>query len=215
MSVLRQRSLAWTGAAALMLVLGLSGPAEAQRAAAGPPDWPCIQRLIPELHWGTIWTGPSLDELEEAWWADEERGRVVRVATARTTPESDAVERVRTFAQGLESEKERQLTLLFAGLFDRISRERTRTIEAILRYSRGQVGRLERIGVLVDELEELRADDAANAERIAEVEHELLWERRVFMDRQASLRALCDQPYLLEERLSRLVRVIQSEMGRS
>jgi hypothetical protein len=212
MRVLRQRTLAWAGAAGLALAMGLAAPAEAQRAAAGPPDWPCIQRLIPELHWGAIWTGPSIDDLDEKWWDDPERGSVVRFSTARTTPERDAVERVREFAESREGDKESQLTLLFAGLFDRISRERTRTIAAILRYSRGQVGRLERIGELVDELEELRADEAANARRIEEVEHELHWEQRVFMDRQASLRALCDQPYALEERLSRLVRAIRAEM---
>lgn len=212
MRVLRQRTLAWAGAAGLALAMGLAAPAEAQRAAAGPPDWPCIQRLIPELHWGAIWTGPSIDDLDENWWDDPERGSIVRFSTARTTPERDAVERVREFAESREGDKESQLTLLFAGLFDRISRERTRTIEAILRYSRGQVGRLERIGELVDELEELRADEAENARRIEEVEHELHWEQRVFMDRQASLRALCDQPYALEERLSRLVRAIRAEM---
>jgi hypothetical protein len=206
------RTVAAMGGAALAALIGLSAPAEAQRAAAGPPDWPCVQRLIPELDWGSIWSGPPIDELEQDWWADGEVGRVVRFATTRETPQSDAVERVKTFARQAEGDRERRLTLLFAGLFDRITRERTQTIEAIRRYSRGQVERLGRIGQLVDQLDEARRAADADPERVAQLEQEIFWERRVFEDRQASLRPLCDQPYLLEERLSRLVRVIQEEM---
>lgn len=205
------RAMASIGGAALAALLLLSAPAEAQRAASGPPDWPCVQRLVPELAWGTMWTGPSIDELERDWWDDEEVGRVVRFAGTRETPREEAVERVRKFAAEAQDGEER-LTLLFAGLYEQITRERAQTIAAIRRYSRGQVGRLGRIGELVDELDEARRDDDADPERIAQLEQEIFWERRVFEDRQDSLRTLCEQPYLLEERLSRLVRAIQSEM---
>ena len=60
---------------AMGLALTSVSQVEAQRAAAGPPDWPCVQRLIPELAWGTLWTGPPLDELEQEWWEDEEIAR--------------------------------------------------------------------------------------------------------------------------------------------
>lgn len=200
------------GAAALVALLALSAPAGAQRAASGPPDWPCVQRLIPDLAWGAMWRGPSIEDLEENWWADEEIGRLVRFAGTRETAEDDAVERVREFAAQAQDDAERRLTLLFAGLYQQITRERTQTIEAILRFSRGQVGRLERIGLLVDQLEEARGAADPDPRQIEELQNEMFWERRVFEDRQASLRSLCEQPYLLEERLSRLVRVIQAEM---
>lgn len=207
------RAMAAIGGAALAALIGLSAPAQAQRAASGPPDWPCVQRLVPELAWGTMWTGPSIDELEQDWWADEEVGRIVRFAGTRETPQEEAVERVRDFAAEAEdSGSEERLTLLFAGLYERIARERTKTIAAIRRYSRGQVGRLGRIGELVDELDEARRADDTDPERIEQLEQEIFWERRVFEDRQDSLRTLCEQPYLLEERLSRLVRAIRSEM---
>jgi hypothetical protein len=206
------RILPAAGAAVLAALIALAAPAEAQRAAGGPPDWPCVQRLVPELAWGTIWTGPSLDELDAAWHSDPEIGRTVRRATAREIGEEEAVETVRGYAESVEEEREEKLTLLFAGLFELISRERSQTIDAILRYSRGQVGRLERVGEIVDQLEEARRDPDTDPEEIARLEQELHWERRVFEDRQASLRALCLQPYLLEERLSRLVRAIQAEL---
>lgn len=195
----------------MVLMAASAGPAQAQRAATGPPDWPCVQRLIPELSWGTIWAGPSPEELERDWWDDEEAARVVRYATARGTSEEEALERVRSFLDEVESGNEERLTLLFAGLFQEVDRERGRTIDAVRRYARGQVQRLDTISELVDRLEELRSE-GADPEDIQRVEDELFWERRLFQQRQDSLQALCDKPYLLEERLSRLVREIQTRL---
>ncbi|MCH8504141.1 MAG: hypothetical protein LAT50_07445 [Ectothiorhodospiraceae bacterium] len=206
-------------AARLLLIIGLTTAslvlvpaAQAQRAATGPPDWPCVQRLIPELSWGPMWTGPSPEELDQEWWEDEEIGSVVRFATARRTSEDEAVARVREFVEQVETDRERRLTLLFAGLFQETNSERGRTIEAVRRFARGQVARLEVISEKVDRLEQLREDNDADYADIQQAEDELFWERRVFEMRQQSLQAVCDQPYLLEERLSRMVRVIQAEL---
>jgi len=35
------------------------------------PDWPCIQVYIEQLSWGSIWTGPVLDENSSKWINDE------------------------------------------------------------------------------------------------------------------------------------------------
>lgn len=210
--VSRVASMAAAALLAMTAVLFQSGAAHAQRAATGPADWPCVQRLIPELSWGAIWSGPSIEELERDWWEDEEVGRTVRFAASRNTRSQDALERVDAFLEDTAEADEERLSLLFAGLFDRISRERSRTIEAIRRYARGQVDRLETIGALVDELEEARSAEESDTEGIERLEQEIFWERKVFEDRQASLRALCEQPYLLEERLSRMVRAIQAKM---
>jgi hypothetical protein len=206
------RKAALAAGMALAALTVAAAPAAAQRAAAGPPDWPCVQRLIPELAWGTIWTGPSIDDLEESWWSDPEIGRTVRVAGSRQTASDEALEVVRNYLESVDGDRDHKLTLLFAGIFELISRERSQTIDAILRYSRGQVGRLERVGKTVDQLEEARRDPNADPAEIEQLEHELYWERRVFEDRQAALRTLCLQPYLLEERLSRMVRAIQEEL---
>ncbi|WP_104205196.1 hypothetical protein [Billgrantia saliphila] len=202
---------------ALGLVIGLAlvsvERGEAQRAAAGPPDWPCVQRLIPELAWGTLWTGPPLDELEQAWWEDEEVGRVARFATARSTSEEQALERVRDFVDSVdEEEAERRLTLLFAGLFELTDRERRRTIEGIRQASRAQMTRLDTISTMVDELEARRAEEGADEAEIERLSEALFWEQRTFQHRQQALPAMCDQPYLLEERLARMVRVIMEGM---
>lgn len=200
------RTSRWICAGLAALIVGAPTSALAQRAAGGPPDWPCVQRLIPELSWRAIWTGRSLDDVEENWWSDEEVGRLVRYASTRQTSENDAVARVAAFAQELSEDRDQRLALLFSGVFDRIGRERTRSINAIRRYARGQVRQLESIGKIVDELEDARSDE--DSEQVERLEQEIFWEKRLFDSRQASLRALCEQPYLLEERLSRLVRAM-------
>ena len=198
--------------AVVAALIASAAPAQAQRAATGPPDWPCVQRLIPELQWSTIWSGPSIDELDGNWWDDGEVGRTVRFASQRETSLEAALDRVEELADATSENREERLTHLFAGLFERIGRERGRTIDAIRRYARGQVAQLEKIGQLVDRLEEARSRNGPGAETAQSLEQEIYWERRVFEDRQASLRALCEQPYLLEERLSRLVRAIQARL---
>jgi hypothetical protein len=205
------RSCAGGAAAGLALLLGTPGSAAAQHAAHGPTDWPCVQRLIPELAPATIWPGPPIEELESQWWQDDELARVVRFAAARETPVEDAMRRVEGFVERIYGEeRERRLTLLFAGLFQEIDRRRSRTIEAVRRYARGQVGRLERISALVDELEERRGADGVEQAILDRLEGELFWQRRVFQDRQAALRALCEQPYGLEQRLGHFARAIQA-----
>jgi hypothetical protein len=198
---------------ATSLLLSASPPVEAQRAAAGPPDWPCVQRLIPELAWGTIWTGPSLDDLEQHWWEDEEVGRVARYATARDSPEEQALARVRDFVASVDDdEAEARLTLLFAGLFELTDRQRGRAIDATRQAARAQVARLDAISGMVDDLEARRADDAADPADLERLSDELFWEQRTFQMRQQALPAMCEQPYLLEEKLGRMVRVIMERM---
>ena len=218
MSQEKRWSLRWLSLGLAMgLLLTNVGQAEAQRAAAGPPDWPCVQRLIPELAWGTLWTGPSLDELEQEWWEDDEIARVARFAISRSTPEEQALSRVSEFVESIDpsdAAAEQRLTQLFAGLYELTNRERRRTIDRIRGASRAQMARLDTISGMVDELETQRSNadsttDQTEADRLAEA---LFWEQRTFQHRQQALPALCEQPYLLEEQLSRMVRVIMARM---
>lgn len=195
------------------IALGSVSPVHAQSAAKGPPDWPCVQRLVPELAWGTIWTGPSPDELQRDWWEDEELARVVRFATDRQTDEEAAMQRIREFVDSVADgdNRDERLTLLFAGLFERIDSERSRVIERIRAAARGQITRLETVSELVDRLEEARASstDETNVQRL---ERELQLQQRIFQKRQQALPAMCEKPALLEEDLGQMVRVIRNAM---
>ncbi|MGC3873647.1 hypothetical protein ACPF7Z_10295 [Halomonas sp. GXIMD04776] len=205
-----------TSALALITMLAMAPDANAQYPGAEPEDWPCEQRLIPELAWGTLWAGPSPEALDQAWWDDEKVGTLVRFATARETPRDAALERVSEFVERVASEQptiaEQRLTLLFAGLFERINSERSQIITLIRNVARAQVARLDELSVMVDRLEQLRASETASDEAIQRLQKELYWQRQTFQMRQQALPALCEKPYLLEELLSRMVRTISAEM---
>nr|WP_298378933.1 hypothetical protein [uncultured Halomonas sp.] len=203
----------------LLILLALPSIANSQYPGAEPLDWPCEQRLIPALAWGSLWDGPSPEALKKQWWEDEEVGAVVRYAAARETPRDAAIARVRRFAesvasgqQSVDQNPEQRLTLLFAGLFERIDRERSRVIAIIRSAARAQVARLDRMSMMIDRLEALNASETASEDAIERLQEALYWERQTFRMRQQALPAFCEKPYLLEESLSRMVRDIRSQM---
>ncbi len=188
----------------------------ASAASAQPhqdPDWPCIQRLVPTLAAGQIWAGPPIDDIGGQWADDRDVAGLVNAVTSRRTPIEDAVDQAKAFAQGVEPGQEHRLTLLFAGIFQRINESRTDAITAIKRYMRSQRGMVDSLSAEVAELEVLQQDPAANAERIEDLTGSIEINRRIFADRRRALRPLCEQPVLLEERLGALSRAIMAHLG--
>lgn len=106
-----------------------------------------------------------------------------------------------------------RLTVLFAGIFQRIDETRSGTIAAIKRYTRAQRSMVDAMSAEVAELENLRQDPEKNAERIQDLAGSIEINRRIFADRRQALRPLCEQPVLLEERLGALARAIMAHLG--
>lgn len=190
--------------------------ASASEASAQPqqdPDWPCIQRLVPSLAAGQIWSGPPIDEIGSAWADDSDIAGIVNTVTSRRTPIEEAVDRAKAFAEGLDPAEQHRLTLLFAGIFQRINESRTDAITAIKRYMRAQRTVVDALSDQVAALEALQRDPAANADEIADLTAGVEISRRIFADRRRALRPLCEQPVVLEERLGALARVIMASLG--
>jgi len=216
----RSAAIALCAPVVLGLMLLAGGPLAGSAAADGPPnldpDWPCVQRKVPELSYGTVWTGPSLGDLKSDWDDDEAvRGLVNRLALRRTSLE-DAKAMIDEFAKDLPSaDKERTLTLVFAGLFEKIDAERGEIIQGIGRYSRKQKALSKRISDtnaeirLIDAKSELTEADEA---KLRELENKLEWDERIFVEREQSLTYVCESPVLLEQRLFALGRAIQQHL---
>ena len=57
----------WLGVWTIVCLLGVAGFGAGALAAAGEdPDWPCVQRLVPEIAPAVIWAGPPLDSVDGA-----------------------------------------------------------------------------------------------------------------------------------------------------
>lgn len=183
------------------------------RGAAHDPDWPCIQRKVPELSVAAVWQGPPVDDALERWQEDAEVAELVGELSSRRVPVDDAKKEVESFAADLDAgEKAAKLTLLFAGLFQTLDRERRELIVGIERYARKQVAAAEDIRARQSALSDLTATDPQGAALMTE---QLVTETRIFNERRESLSFVCETPIIVEQRLFELARAIQAEISKT
>lgn len=178
-------------------------------AAGENPDWPCIQRLVPEIAPGMIWSGPPIDTIEPSAHEpviDELAGDLA----ARRVPLEDAEAQIAAFADSLAADqKNAQLTRLFSRALDIINRDRASLVQGIGKYARGERALAEKIAAQNAKLAELPKDQVIERDTlIAERD----WDIRIYDDRRGSLTYLCDQPVLLEQRAFALARAIASHL---
>ncbi len=104
------------------------------------------------------------------------------------------------------------LLALLAGLVETINAERADVIAGIERYGRGQK---QLAAALRDEnarLDAMRADSKVDPAKFTELSERLVWDLRIFDERQKSLRFVCEVPVLIEQRLFMLARAIQNAL---
>jgi hypothetical protein len=171
------------------------------------PDWPCVQRLLPEIAGGMIWAGPPLDDVAVP---SDDRGllALAEELAARRVPIEEAEKQVEEFA-GQANAKAPHLTALFKATLDIINEDRASIINGIRKFSRGQRTLADKITAKNEEIQAIASDeilkrDAAMAERD--------WDIRIFEDRRQSLTYLCEQPVLLEQRAFALARSIAGHL---
>ena len=186
--------------AALALTLLTASPALAQPAPQDP-DWPCPQRLMPELAPGQMWTGPPPPSAVH--WASDPQLSPLALELARTEiPLDDATARARSFAEAQPAaERGQRLALLFQGTLEIINGERSHLIDGIRNYTRNQRALAEKITAESAGLADLPVSPLeAVPEHLVALKRERDWDIRIFEDRSKSMKYLCDQPVLLEQR---------------
>ena len=187
----------------------------AAMAAGEDPEWPCIQRKVPEITAGIVWAGPPVEDLTVSWSDNGRISDLVERLALRRTPLEEAAAEIGQFAKELGADKDQRLTLLFAGLLETINRERTEIMSGIVRYAKRQRALAEQVRQLTGELNALQLKDAPSESeqaRIFEIEEKLLWDTRIFDEREQSLTFVCESPVLLEQRLFALAREIMAQL---
>ncbi len=203
--------------ALILLFLPLIVASPPARGAGDPanPDWPCIQRKVPVISAGMVWAGPEVRENGKAWKLSARIAAIARTISARRLPVEEAKAEIDRFAASLGEDNDAQLTLLFSGVLQTVNTERTEIVAGIERYARRQAALADKIKAATAELNALRAkQDRSEAEQagIEEVEERLLWDTRIFDERQQSLSYVCESPVLLEQRLFALSRHIMTHL---
>ena len=188
-----------------------SPPNPVQAAAAADPSWPCVQRLVPELAAGQMW-GSSGAELPDGAKLAPALEQLPAQLADRSLPQEEAQRRIaEALAQVPEAERATQGALLFRETLRVINAERSDMINGIRRYAQRQQRLAQKISQDGRRLVELRRDPA-QAEAEKDLAAERSWDMRVFEDRQRSLRVVCDQPVLLEQRAFAISRLIQGQV---
>lgn len=199
------------GILAVLLLLAL--PPFALAASSNDPDWPCIQRKVPELSLGQVWNGPELPAAAGDWTRDKDVSDLVAELAQRRIPVADAQKDIRDFAGRLaSSEAAPRLSMLAQGLFDHMNAERAQVISGIGRYARKQIELAARLRKEASELDAMRNKPDADANEIAVRTDQLAGETRIFEERVQSLTYVCEVPTLIEQRLYALSKTVAEEM---
>lgn len=180
------------------------------------PDWPCIQRKVLHLSTGQMWAGDPVtpEDLKDWRTLDTVAAAAPVLAVRRTSPEEieTVVDR---FASDAGADKDDHLRLLFAGVFTLIERERSQIIQGIARYARTQTALTGAIEATQNEITQLGAKKDKtfdDEDRIEELEDQLIWDTRIYKDRQQSLTYVCETPVILEKRAFAIARAIMARL---
>jgi DNA repair exonuclease SbcCD ATPase subunit len=185
--------------------------APVQAADFKDKTWPCIQRKVPNLSIGQMWTGPLVPEEVQP---DAEATALAGALAVRRTSLEDAQNLIARYSASLDSaEREEKMAVLFRTIFERINRERADVISGIARYAGKQTGLSERIDGLQQELATLKEkpeDDRSDDEwdRLEELQDIVTWDARIYTERAQSLTYVCETPVLLEKRAFALAQAI-------
>jgi hypothetical protein len=198
----------------LVIAAALSLAALAGARAADPryPDWPCNQIKVPEMSVAAMWTGPSIDDVGDAWEKDPAIKDLVAKLAARRTPLEDAEKTVADTITGSAAERQQKGKLLFAGLFQTLNRERGEVMNGIERFSRKQKEFADQIRATIFQLRELQDAPGHDENKVNEFASRVEWDTRIFDERQRTVGYVCEVPVLIEQRLFALARAIQQSL---
>ena len=181
--------------------------------AADPryPDWPCPQAKVPEISLAAVWAGPPLDDVSGKWKDDATVSALVAKLAARRTPLEQAQKAIIEYLNGA-ADKTGSGKLLFAGLFDSLNAQRSQVLNGLERVTRKQREAADKIRSDTIALQALQGEPARDQAKIDDLGNQLVWQTRIFEDRQRVIKFVCEVPTAIDQRLFALGRTIQQEI---
>jgi hypothetical protein len=199
----------------VLLAIGLVVGSVAARAAppATDPDWPCRQRLVPELTAATFWSGPKLPA-DGGWQADRRVASEAAALADRDLPIDDGIARFGHFADKLKpAERTALLPELFLGVVSETNRQRGEIIDRIKDLARRQRGLGDVVAKVAAELRELPANpEGEDAKRRDEIVQRRDFVIRSFEETERTMRYACEVPVELEARLGSYAGAIKARL---
>lgn len=205
----------WKILVAAAMVLGASAPAQA--IDTENPDWPCVQSKVKTLTSAQLWDGPPVEDIK-GWWEDDEVNKLVRFAISRRVAMEEVEAAIAKFAESMPegAERDKRLTLLFAGVLDQTNSVRTSVVNGIEKFQRRQVARAKKLEEESSKVAELRHGLSLEEELPPEVQKlkdQFDWDARVFKERQENIPLACEIPVEIEQRAFAIGRTIRFHMS--
>lgn len=175
-------------------------------------DWPCVQPKVPQMSVAAMWDGPSIADVGNTWQDDPKIRDLVTRLAARRTPLDAAQKTISGFITGSDAEKQDKAKLLFAGLFDSLSQQRSEIMSGIERVDRKQKELADKIRSDVTTLHELQDQPGPDESKINALASQVEWSTRIYEDRRKTIRYVCEAPTTIEQRAFALARAIRKAL---
>jgi hypothetical protein len=175
-------------------------------------DWPCAQPKVPQMSVAAMWDGPSIADVGNSWQDDPKiKDLVVRLA-ARRTPLDAAEKTISAFITGGAAERQDKAKLLFAGLFDTLSEQRSEIMSGIERVARKQKELADKVRSDTAELRELQDKPDQDQTKVSALASQVEWSTRIYEDRRKTIRYVCEAPATIDQRTFALARAIRKAL---
>ena len=198
-----------------MLLVALACLARVAAEAAprnADPDWPCQQALVPEIAAATVWAGPSLEGIGD-WRSEPGVAALVGRAAPRGVAAADGETAIEEFAKGLSGDRNRLITLAFAGLLDETNRQRAEVIGRIKQLAQRQRSLADVVARLTAEVDAAPPDEGEPSPERAELLQRWNFSSRAYTEVQHTMRYACEVPGQLDARLGAYARALQAALS--
>ena len=198
----------------MLLLAGLLAAISAQAAPPGTdPDWPCRQRLVPELTAATFWNGTPLPDKAD-WQSNAKIAAEVAATAPRDVAVDDAVASLTKFAGTVKpAARKTQLPLLFVGLVDETNQQRNEIVARIKELAQRQRGVGDTVAKITSELAAIpdtaQGDDAKRRDEIVQRRDFVI---RTFQETERTMRYACEVPVELEGRLGSFAKALEAKL---
>ena len=194
--------------------MALAAGAQSTPLRGEDPNWPCQQRLVPNLAAEAYWNGPEIENLGD-WQADPEIASLVQRLTPRRVSTEEGLAEIAAFAQNLSGDRARRLALAFRGLLEETDRERAVLIEQLKQIGRRQSELADLVAQLAAELKSVPPDTTGEAAaRRVDLQQRHDFTARNFEEIQRTIRYACETPVALDARLGTWARALQNASPR-